>query len=108
LKTTGTKLFGNEDNKWVTDSGAGKTKSGLYQDETFDGANYYPKTSVVSQSTGYLTNVPGFPDPPLDTQAGGMGSPTYRVGSPFHFYFGLKRGKSAMNKFITKYIFNES
>ena len=107
-KTTGTKLFGNEDNKWVTDSGAGKTKSGLYQDETFDGANYYPKTSVVSQSTGYLTNVPGFPDPPLDTQAGGMGSPTYRVGSPFHFYFGLKRGKSAMNKFITKYIFNES
>ena len=107
-KTTGTKLFGNEDNKWVTDSGVGKTKSGLYQDETFDGANYYPKTSVVSQSTGYLTNVPGFPDPPLDTQAGGMGSPTYRVGSPFHFYFGLKRGKSAMNKFITKYIFNES
>ena len=109
-KTTGTKLFGNEDNKWVTNSGVGQTKSGLYQDETFDGSNYYPKTTVLSESTGYLTNVPGFPDganSPNDSQAGGVGAPSYRVGSPFQSYFGLKRGKSAMNKFITKYIFNE-
>ena len=28
----------------------------------------------------------------------------YLVGAPYHFYFGLKRGNSAMNKFITKYI----
>ena len=26
------------------------------------------------------------------------------VGAPYHFYFGLKIGKTAMNKFITKYI----
>ena len=30
----------------------------------------------------------------------------FKVGSPFYFYFGLKRGKSAMNRYIKKYIFN--
>ena len=30
----------------------------------------------------------------------------FKVGSPFYFYFGLKRGKSAMNRYIQKYIFN--
>tara|TARA_R110001632_G_scaffold232817_1_gene374753 strand:- start:167 stop:4933 length:4767 start_codon:yes stop_codon:yes gene_type:complete len=29
------------------------------------------------------------------------------VGAPYHFYFGLKVGKSAMNKYIDKYILNQ-
>jgi hypothetical protein len=33
--------------------------------------------------------------------------PIIGVGSPYHFYFGLRNGKSAMNKYINKYIFNE-
>lgn len=33
--------------------------------------------------------------------------PAVGVGSPYHFYFGLRVGKSAMNKYINKYIFNE-
>jgi len=28
----------------------------------------------------------------------------FRVGSPFYFYFGLRRGRSAMNRFITKFV----
>jgi hypothetical protein len=32
----------------------------------------------------------------------------FKVGSPFYFYFGLKRGKSALNRFVKKYITVES
>lgn len=106
-KINGSTLFGDEDNSWLT--GSNDIKSGTYQDETFDGANWYAKPDNNSQGTGYITNLPGYPDPPNTNPAdniGGGGS--FRVGSPFHFYFGLKRGKSAMNKFITKYVFNES
>ena len=28
----------------------------------------------------------------------------YLVGAPSHFYFGLNNGKTAMNRFINKYI----
>jgi hypothetical protein len=28
----------------------------------------------------------------------------FTVGLPFHFYFGLSRGKSAMNRFVKKYV----
>jgi hypothetical protein len=28
------------------------------------------------------------------------------VGAPYHFYFGLRKGKTALNLFIDKYIFN--
>ena len=31
----------------------------------------------------------------------------YVVGAPYHFYFGLRTGQSAINKYITKYIFNQ-
>jgi hypothetical protein len=32
---------------------------------------------------------------------------TFLVGAPFYFYFGLKKGASAMDVFITKYINTE-
>ena len=34
-------------------------------------------------------------------------NPAYVVGAPYHFYFGLTKGASAMNRYITKYIFNQ-
>ena len=32
---------------------------------------------------------------------------TFLVGAPYHFYFGLNVGKSAINRYITKYILNQ-
>jgi hypothetical protein len=29
------------------------------------------------------------------------------VGAPYHFYFGLRKGKSAINRYITRYILNQ-
>ena len=34
-------------------------------------------------------------------------STTFLVGAPYHFYFGLGKGKSAINRYITKYILNQ-
>jgi hypothetical protein len=31
----------------------------------------------------------------------------FLVGAPYHFYFGLGKGKSAINRYITKYILNQ-
>ena len=100
-KTEGSTLFGTEENKWITDSAL----SGKYQDHQFVGNTDYPYTNL-GPGYGYLYNAT-VNDPESDTQAptNSTHSGRYRVGSPFHFYFGLKRGKSAMNRFITKYIF---
>jgi len=98
-KFAGGNMFGTQENTWKTDT----CKSGKYQDETFDGANEYAKPSS-GLGTGFIFNRPinsYGPNQPIDN-----GNDGYRVGSPFQFYFGLKRGKSAMNKFITKYMFN--
>ena len=98
-KFDGGEMFGTEKNTWKTNT----CKSGKYQDETFEGANEYPKPNS-GLGTGFIFNRPinvYTPNQPIDN-----GSDGYRVGSPFQFYFGLKRGKSAMNKFITKYMFN--
>ena len=90
-------LFGTELNKWVTD----KFITAKYQDETFDGSlTDYPRT-YLGNGYGYLYNEnTQFAE--LDEKA--PNSDYYRVGSPFHFYFGLKRGKSALNRFIKKFV----
>jgi hypothetical protein len=99
-KYVGGSVWGSERNTWQTQNAI----TAKYQDETFDGANEYPKPDS-GLGTGFLFNRPlgiftgSFP-PKGDSGKG------YRVGSPFQNYFGLKKGKSAMNLFITKYMFN--
>lgn len=93
-------LWGTQLNTWQTQNAL----TGTYQDEEFDGANDYPKPDF-GKGTGFLFNRPlgtfsGTDAPTVATTDG------YRVGSPFQNYFGLKKGKSAMNLFITKYMFN--
>jgi len=95
----GGNMFGTEENTWKTNT----CQTGTYQDEKFDGANQYAKPTT-GLGTGFIFNRPVNVYPgsvPTDN-----GNDGYRVGSPFQFYFGLKRGKSAMNLFITKFIFN--
>jgi len=105
-KTENTNLFGTELNKWITD----KFITAKYQDEIFDGSlTDYPYTNLGNNSGnkgyGYLYNEDAqFPE--LDDKANTNSNHPdyYRVGSPFHFYFGLKQGKSALNRFIKKFV----
>lgn len=98
-------VWGTELNTWRTNKIPAHT--GKYQDSEFDDASTgYPRPQSGLPATGFLFNRPlgiftGTPPPDQSPNFEG-----YRVGSPFQNYFGLKKGKSAMNLFITKYMFN--
>ena len=96
----------SEENTWKTNNSP--SLSGKYQNEEFDGFNDYPQP-INGLGTGFLFNRPlgSFTGSiPPASGSGQQASKGFRVGSPFHNYFGLKKGKSAMNLFITKYMFN--
>ena len=99
-------VWGSEENTWKTNNSP--SLSGKYQNEEFDGFNDYPQP-INGLGTGFLFNRPlGIftNSVPPTSGSGQQASKGFRVGSPFHNYFGLKKGKSAMNLFITKYMFN--
>lgn len=95
-----TTIFGSDKNNWVTD---GPFYSQPYQSMDFTQTDYFKpgngeKLGYIYSRTPSLSLTPSWPN--------GQ-STSYVVGAPHHFYFGLGKGKSAMNKYITKYIFNQ-
>ena len=103
LENTDT-IFGNQLNTWAT----GETdivQSKPYQslDRTYLGTPSYfrPLTSSVSDlyARGYIFSV----DANGVYSQIGASSQQFIVGAPFHFYFGINKGNSALDKFKTKY-----
>ena len=91
-------IFGNENNNWDT---TGPFYKRGYQDLEFTNNNEYYQTSTTQ--LGYLTNFDLNGDPqPLPNNSG-----NYVVGAPFHFYFGLNNGKTAIDKFVKLYVTTE-
>jgi hypothetical protein len=93
-----TNIFGSENNNWNTN--APFFKKG-YQDLDFNLNNEYFQANP--RPTGFLTNfdLSGNPDPNRNTTG------NYVVGAPYHFYFGLNNGKTAVDKFVKLYILTE-
>ncbi len=95
-----TTVFGNDENNWYT---SGPFYSQPYQSMDFTQSEYFKPAN--GEKLGYIYNrdsslniSPSWPN----------GQNTkYVVGAPYHFYFGLSKGASAMNRYITKYIFNQ-
>jgi len=120
IKNNGNLIFGSQTNDWqVKETVPSQIYTYKYQSvdrllggNIASGQPTFPSNVVTptfekpgfiynSSSTGGLSptitpNSYMYPPPPV-----------VGVGSPYHFYFGLKVGKSAMNKYINKYIFNE-
>jgi len=103
--TTST-IFGSDTNDWVTDVLAnGSFYYQKYQNFSFNP----PTTPYFNPSTtggrGYIFNQTpqGLSNPnwPAGTQQ------SFIVGGPNHFYFGLNKGKSAINRYIKAYILNQ-
>lgn len=95
-------VFGTEQNSWHTET----IFSSVYQgDDFYDGSGKYMRPDY-GYGLGYIYNKsssdPEFDSYPSNDPNGG----NFKVGNPFHFYFGLRRGKTAMNRYIKKYIFN--
>lgn len=72
----------------------------LLKDPTFPSDGNAPTTRVP----GYIYNLTGNTPNIISTEDFNSDAFKLLVGAPYHFYFGLKVGKTAMNKFITKYI----
>jgi hypothetical protein len=104
LNTTNT-IFGDDKIDWSTGlQGSGFYKQ-KYQTMSFYQApfsNYFNSTNYGKKGYIYNTDSNGYTEsfPP------GQNS-SFVVGAPYHFYFGLGKGKTAMNRYITKYILNQ-
>jgi len=90
-------IFGSENNNWYTYSPFFHKG---YQNLDFNIDPYFQSSTT---KLGILTNfdVSGqpLPTPQVSTQV--------IVGAPFHFYFGLNNGKTAIDKFVKLYVNNE-
>jgi uncharacterized delta-60 repeat protein len=101
-------LFGSEINEWHTNIDSGGFYSIPYQSMQFNSTDYFKPengTGPFNGATGYIFNYDTNGDPNQDMYTWPQNqSKRFVVGAPYHFYFGLGKGKSAINRYITKYI----
>jgi hypothetical protein len=70
----------------------------------FQTSDYF-KTTTTQE--GHITNFTPSPDPLIaNVTYGGPGGDPVVVGAPFHFYFGLNNGYTALDRFIKLYVNN--
>lgn len=101
IQPTGEQVFGTELNNWITGEIYNNKHQGTeFFDETTN-TYMYPDNLY---GLGYLYNRDADGNPELDIPNNPYANGSYKVGSPFHFYFGLNVGKTAINKYIRKYI----
>jgi hypothetical protein len=114
LKSNSNVIFGTEDNNWNTtpDQFNGFYAKG-YQDLNYLTDPYFK--ILGGTNTGYITkfNAAGVPvdsnfgvSPGLPPSSGPVvGDLAHNiVGAPYHFYFGLNNGKTAINRYIQIYL----
>lgn len=103
-------IFGSWRNDWytnpITSSDTFFTSKIQELDRVSNTSRYFrPNSNTAKYSKGYIYNVNenGQPEESLVN----ITEYKYTVGSPYHFYFGLKKGKSAMDLFYIKYVDTE-
>jgi len=104
---TTTKIFGTQYNDWKTDlnliNGVNKMYAVPYQSMSFTSARYFKP--VNGPATGFIMNYQSGGERTSEWLPGtNNGSTNFVVGAPYHFYFGLSKGKTALNRFIKKYV----
>jgi hypothetical protein len=110
-------IFGNEDNNWYTDTVGSDYNGGFFkkQYQSLDFVSVNEKYRTQTTKLGYLTNydLAGNPVPQpaggivLDGEDSGLPDDAVVVGAPYHFYFGLNNGKTAINRFYKLYVQTE-
>jgi hypothetical protein len=114
-------IFGTEDNNWYTNTIGTGFFSKKYQDLDFTtlGEKYITQTTNLGYITHYTggTNTGPSPQPPMVAinQGQPVGDPGSQLantgegqaiiaGAPYHFYFGLNNGKTAVDRFYKLYV----
>jgi hypothetical protein len=99
-------IFGSENNQWNTNLIGGGFYKQKYQSLSFVEppiSQYFNNLNTGKKGFIYNSTTNGDTD---ETFPQGQQT-SFLVGSPYHFYFGLGKGKSAINRYITKYILNQ-
>ena len=107
-------IFGSQYNNWVTTQSSNINTSGIfgYNYQSLDRRNigspsyFIGSNSQVSDiyERGYIFNVK--PNGSYSYNAGTYPN-KFLVSAPFHFYFGINKGLTALDKFKTKYSVGE-
>ena len=105
-------IFGSQENEWYSNpiNGAAFFNYPYQLLDRTQTSSRYMATSQRPESKyfkGYIYSV--FPDgtlnPNFDSiQTNSYNDRLFNVGAPFYFYFGLKKGKSAFDRFTTKWL----
>jgi len=103
-------IFGTERNNWVTSQA--QIGQSRYQSLDRTTATYYQGDGIVNDQNkrGYIFKVSNDSTLVAGTQYDKVRAnenSVFLVGAPFHFYFGLTQGATALNKFKTKYALDE-
>ena len=105
-------IFGSEKNNWITNESTSNTGIFGYNYQSLSRRNLNTPSYFIGSNTqisdiyerGYIFNV-------NNTGSFSYNSGTYSekflVGAPFHFYFGINQGLTALDKFKTKYSISE-
>jgi hypothetical protein len=106
-KQSANNFFGSENNNWKTNPPF--YNIGYQNIDRLNDNTYFPSNikNPTTQRPGYIYNsaptsdingnITGFTYNAFDIP---KGSDEFIVGAPFHFYFGLKRGRTAFDKFL--------
>jgi len=108
-------IFGSQNNNWVTNypDSTGQFNNSFFQYkyqklDRFNNASRYFQVdgNLAANYRGTLINFDSnnVPTDAIPTQ---NFNPQFLVGAPNHFYFGLKRGGSALDRFLIKYVNTE-
>jgi hypothetical protein len=120
--TTG--VFGTQDNNWATNYSTNSSSSGIFsypyqslnrRDDGITHPSYFiPSNTALSDTfaRGYIFNLSAqtYTDFTYSATYGyntWSGRNKFLVGAPNHFYFGLIKGESALDKFKEKYSIDE-
>lgn len=107
-------IFGSEDNNWFTNTYVNGFTQKKYQDLDFISGNEKYRTTTINH--GFISNYDLLDNPqpyviPITNIL--QGAPSISpfdaiiVGAPYHFYFGLNNGKTAIDRFYKLYVSTE-
>ena len=107
-------IFGSEKNNWKTNTSSNLNNSGIFgfKYQSLDRRNLNSPTYFIGSNNtsdiyqrGYIFNVNSNGE--YSYSMAGIPSSKFLVSAPFHFYFGIFKGKTALDKFKTKYSIGE-
>lgn len=110
LQSTGI-IFGSQLNNWKTSTSDivsypyQSLSRRLTSSPSYFSSGYNGFSDIYQR--GYIFAVDQNQNYAVSQQQSGTFSPKFMVGAPYHFYFGLIKGESALDKFKTKYSVDE-